>query len=216
MTKSFLVFSALLSTLTASAAEISTQKVDAQDVDYGQMYVIQKRDTVEKPYSVNMGYSYGFSNPYFATHGLNLQGNYNVSDFVFVGLSPSFYAAADNDVPSNLIKELGAQGIDTKLFKPTLAAYAIVGVSPLTGMLNWFGTSSVNFDFSVGLGVGGIKYSNLDNMLLSVKLFAMPQVMLTKSLGVVAGVQTYFDRFTTKGNEWQNRVDVVGGISTRF
>lgn len=214
--KSAFIFSILLTASAAIAAELPNPKIQAQDVDYGEMYVLQKRETVKKPWSASLSYSYGFSNPYFATHGANINLTRNLSDFVFVGISPSFYATSDNDVPRLLTQNLGAQGIDTKLFRPETAAYAIVGISPLTGMLNWFSTKPVNFDFSIGAGVGGIRYSNFDSTFLSIKFFAMPQVMVSNNLGFMAGIQTSYDRFTTRNNEWENRVDVLGGVSTRF
>lgn len=215
--KSVIILLSLCATAACAAEIAESQKVEAQDVDYGEMYVLEKRTTVQNQWGAAINYSYGFSNPYFATHGANLTLSRNFGRYVFAGLAPSFYDTTGNDVPQKLTQELGAQGIETKLFHPKTAEYVIIGVTPLTGMLNWFSSKAVNFNLSLGAGVGGAQYSEIKKTLLSMRFFAMPEVMLTPHFGIQAGVQTSYDRFPVdKGNDWQNRVDVFGGVSTRF
>lgn len=184
------------------------------DVDYGEMYVVQKREPVISPWHAGVGYGYGFSNPYFSVHGAQLQLARSVGEFATIGIEPSYFMTSDKGLASSLEQQLAVQNIRTETFKPKYSVALMTGLVPLSGMLNWFSTKPLNFDLNVGLGFAYSKYAAVSSWLPGVRLKVSPQVMLTSAFGVSAGIESSFDRF--QDGDWQNRVDVVSGVFTRF
>jgi hypothetical protein len=200
--------------LTSAVFAKETAPVLEQDVDYGEMYVLQKRESAEKLWQLGALYSYGFSNPYVAIEGGQLDLSRKLNDFLNVGVSPAFYATAPKKVAGDLTSKLSAQGISTDVYQPEYSNHFFLGVTPLSGMLNWFSARAVDFDLRVTLGAGFAKYKRDSNVLPSLRIGVSPEVMVSKTIGVTAGVQTSFERFP--GADWQNRIDAVAGAMGRF
>ncbi len=186
----------------------------ASDLDYGEMYVVQKHEAPSRPWEASLTYSYGFSNPYIGIHGLGLGVNRQLGDFVIVGFSGSYYANTTSNVSSDIQDKLGGQGISTLVIKPHYSSYANIGLIPLSGILNWFGTKSMNFDLVVGVGGGIAGYHDHAQVLPAIRGFITPKLMLDNVWGLTAGINSTWDRFSSE--DWQNRVETTFGVFARF
>jgi len=205
----------LLATIAkADALPEPTQNVSTQDVDYGDMYVVQKRDISEKQWQGSLAYLYGFSNPYVGIHGTQLSLSHRVTQFLSLGVSPSFYTSTKKSVADEVSNKLGSQNIQVEAYEPYYAGYGVIELTPLSGMLNWFSARAVDFDFVVSLAGGMSRYRQEPRMIPSFRLAASPQVMINQNLGFSTGVQTTFERFSR--SDWQNRFDVLVGVVGRL
>ena len=197
----------------ASAAQAQPQ-TPATDLDYGEMYVVQKHEAPANPWEASLSYTYGFSNPYIGIHGVSLGLNRQVGEFALIGVSGSYFAITNSDVLSDIEKNLGVQGVSALVSKPEYSSYVNFGLIPLSGLLNWFGKKSFNFDLVVGVGGGIAGYHNHTSVLASFRGSLTPKLMINQNFGLTAGLITTWDRFA--GNDWQNRVDTMFGVLVRF
>ena len=101
-----------------------------------------------------------------------------------------------------------------KVFRPSYSAYTTVTLIPLSGMLNWLNASTIDFDLNLQVGLGAIKYTDINSLKPSMKLGVAPLAMITKSFGITASVQSYFDRI--ESNDLQNRFETSAGVVGRF
>lgn len=184
------------------------------DVDYGEMYVIQKQADTQKLWKTNLAYSYGFSDPYNNVHGFQGEISRQLGKFTRLGISPAYYATSSKGVASEISARLGAQGIQTTSFTPNYSGHLTFGVTPLSGLLNWFNTTSVSFDLVAGIGTGVVKYDQESRYSPSIRLFLVPEAMVSNTWGFSAGIQTLFDRMSA--GDWLNRVDMIVGAAARL
>ncbi len=184
------------------------------EVDYGDMYVVQKRPGISKKFELGAGYSYGFSNPYLHVHGAQVSGSYRLSEFFSVGVAPTFQATTSKLLAQALQERLKTQNIVTRVYAPRAGGYLTFGIVPLGGILNWFGTGSVPFDLNIRTGLGLAKYVDVDGMLPSFRAALQPSVMVSNTLGFDFGVQYVLDRLPD--SDWQNRIESTINVLTRF
>lgn len=204
---------AFAATKDSSAERTSTKSV-AQDLDYGEMYVIQKHEAPENPWETALSYSYGFSNPYYGMHSVGLGFNRQIGHFVMAGVSGSYIATNDNGLTNKLEDQLRVQTAGIKVYRPKSNAYINIGVMPLSGLLNFFGTKAMNFDLLMGVGGGFAGYADETRLLPSLKLFITPKIMVDSHFGFGAGLSTSYDRFAS--SDWQNRVEANISFLARF
>ncbi len=198
---------------TASQEKTAPKSV-AQDLDYGEMYVIQKHEAPEHPWETSVSYSYGFSNPYYGLHSFGLGFHRQIGHFVLAGVSGSYIATNDNDLTSKMEEELRVQTTNLKVYRPKNNAYVNIGVMPLSGLLNFFGTKAMNFDLLLGFGGGFAGYVGETRLLPSLKIFVMPKLMIDSHFGFGAGLSSSYDRFSA--SDWQNRVEASLNFLARF
>lgn len=198
----------------STPAPAAAPQESAADIDYGDLYVVQKREIPKQAWQAVLGYSYGFSNPYIGIHGANLQLTRRVWDFIHVGVYGAFYGANDKDLASRLSATLGAQSIETQIYRPFYTAQATIVLVPLTGMLNWISTSAVDFDLPVILGVGASRYRETTAIIPTFRFGIAPQAMLNPHFGFQLGLQTQFEHFG--GGDWQSRFEAFVGVVGRI
>jgi hypothetical protein len=192
----------------------STELNPAPEISYGDVYLIEQREQKSGSWQLGAAYTYGFSNPYIAVHGVQPEGNLRLGEFFMIGVAPTVFTTSDKGLASELQRELGLQNIQSKIFRPLYSAHAQVSVLPLSGMLNWFGTNAVRFDLRAGVGFGGTQFSDSTGVAPSAKLFLLPEVHLSRHFGLNAGLQVVFDRLPQSA--WQNRVDTLVGVVGRL
>ncbi len=219
------LFSALSATTSWSApaqAEPATTEVSANvlqsDINYGELYLVQKKYMPEKLWMTTLQYAYGFSNPYVGIHGMQLNVGRQIGQFVRLSLQPGYYKTTDKDVAYNIAKELSSDRITVNAYKPQYDMFFNVGITPLTGLLSFFNSSTVHFDLVMGLGGGASKYSNSPSLNPAIRLFIMPEIMISDSIGITTGIQSTFERFSNgrATDGFDNRVDIAFGIVGRL
>lgn len=205
-----------LSLLTAlSPAPATPVPVEAaSEIDYGDLYVVQKREIPKQAWQAVLGYSYGFSNPYLGIHGGTLQLTRRVWDFIHLGVYGAYYGATEKDLAARLTTTLGAQGIETQVFRPFYTAQAAIVLVPLSGMLNWISTSAVEFDMPVVLGAGVSRYRETEALIPTFRFGITPQAMLNPHFGFQLGLHTLFEHFG--GGDWQSRFEATVGVVGRL
>lgn len=207
-----LFLSVVAATILQSPLSLAGQ--EPGDIDYGELYVVQKRDEVDARWQGGMAYTYGFSNPYLSIHGAQLSLVRRIGQYVGLGVSPTVFVSSQKDVAMQLSQQLGAQNIQTEVFRPTYSAHAVAQLVPLSGMLNWFSASAVDFDFVFTLGGGLARYRQESKAIPSLRLAATPQFQFSSTLGMSAGVQTSLEKFSS--GDWQNRIETLIGVVGRF
>lgn len=207
--------------LTARAAySASTEIVPTplapglSEVEYGDLYVIQKKEIPKQNWQLVAGYAYGFSNPYLNIHGAQLQLTRRVWDFIHLGIHSAFFGTTEKDLASKLSTQLGAQGINTLVYRPFYSAQGTLVLVPISGMVNLLSLTAVEFDLPIVIGVGATRYREKDSLVPTYRVGIAPQAMFSPYFGVQLGVQTSFEHFG--GGEWQNRFETFLGLVGRI
>jgi hypothetical protein len=184
-----------------------TAVLEASDVDYGAMYVVQKKQAREHKWETSVGYTYGFSNPYRGEHGFTFALDHRIGQYFSLGVSPIYYLNTQKDVARRLTTELSAQRIDTLVYEPKYGGYINGKFAPLAGLLNVMNKGAVNFELMLEAGVGAMWYQQTSGAMPSVRLAITPHVLFSNNLGLSFGVISYFDRFSD--GDVQNRIDTA-------
>jgi len=184
------------------------------DVDYGELYVIQKMPETDKKWEANITYGYGFSNPYLGIHTVQITTSRRLGEYFRIGFSPIAHFATTKAFTKALNDNLLDANINTEIYHPKYSAIMNFDLIPLSGMINFFNSSSLQFDMIVGFGTGFTKYVGYNRMLPTALIRIMPQFMISKTVGTNFGLQSYYDRFP--GGSWQNRLEASIGVITKF
>lgn len=198
-------FSLLLSFAAHAATEAAVPQLEASDVDYGEMYVVQKKEISKHRWEAGIGYSYGFSNPYRGMHGVNISLDRRIGEYFAVGLAPVFYMNTQKDVARVISAELSAQRIDSLVYEPKYGSYLVGKFSPLSGLLNLLNQNVVGFELILDVGAGAMWYKQESGALPSLRVGVSPHIMFNDKFGISFGLSSYFDRFND--GSWQNRLD---------
>lgn len=208
----FILLSLLISTFSNAAD--TPNEMPTSDLDYGEMYVIQKHEAAIKRWETAVSYSFGFSNPYINSHGFNLSFNRQLSEFFLIGVSGSYFVNSNSNLTSELQTNLSSQGVTSFIYKPQSNSYLTFTTIPLSGILNWFGKKSMNFDLPIGIGAGIATYYGYTPITPSLRVFVTPKLMFTETIGATAGISSSWDRFSS--GDWHNRVETIFGALVRF
>lgn len=206
-----------LITLLAPSLTFASSNIEGSgkaDLDYGELYVVQKTETAKKRWETSFGYSYGFSNPFLGIHQFSLGFHRLLGDFFFAGIQGSLFVSTTKSLAEDLRNNLQVQNVATHIYDPTASVYAQFGVIPFQGIVNIFSVKSVVFDISTGMGVGIAQYRFESSVNPTLRFFLAPKMMFTPTLGFTASLATNVDRFSA--GDWQNRVDAGLGILVRF
>ncbi len=204
----------VLSTVAHAEQNGSAAALETSDVDYGELYVVQKKEVSRHRWVTGVGYSYGFSNPYSGQHGVMLSLDRRIGEFFAVGLTPIYYMNTQKDVARVLSAELSSQRIKSMVYTPKYGAYAVGKFAPLSGLLNLLNQSTVNFELMLELGAGTMWYEQETGALPSLRAAIMPHVMFSNRIGLSFGLISYFDRF--RDASWQNRLDTAVNFVAGF
>ncbi len=198
----------------AAATETAVPQTEASDVDYGEMYVVQKKEITKHRWEAAIGYSYGFSNPYRGMHGVNISLDRRIGEYFAVGLAPVFYMNTQKDVARIISAELSAQRVDTLVYEPKYGTYLVAKFSPLSGLLNLLNRNVVGFEMVLDAGAGVMWYKQSTGTNPSLRAGISPHIMFNDKVGLSFGFTSYFDRL--RDGSWQNRLETGVNLIAGF
>lgn len=180
------------------------------------LYMVQK--PFESRGDIQVGYGYGFMNPYENLHHVVLKGNYRLNTNWQVGLQGSYISPIKNDATRALENSLGNVQIRTEFQNPQYSIHGTVGMIPLSGLLNFFGSKVVPFDLVLGLK-GGITEYKRSGTAPSFGPFLEYKTYFFNRLGVYFGIEysaEYLKGVNSEPAVWVSQSHVAGGMTWAF
>jgi hypothetical protein len=180
------------------------------------LYMVQK--PIDNWGDIQLGYGYGFLNPYENLHHFVLKANYRFHPNWQAGIQGSYIKAIKNEATRVLEASLGGVNIKTEFQNPQYSLHATVGMIPLSGLLNFFSTSVVPFDLVVGLKAGITNYER-SGMAPSFGPLIEYKTYFFHSLGLYFGLEYAFEHIPEVNNQpavWVSQSHVGVGLTWAF
>ncbi len=204
----------LVTSILAVSCSPAFANTKNEDVDYGELYVVETRTETPSQWAADLSYAYGFSNPYLHVHGLDLGIQRKITPFFGAGLQGEFFYTTTKRLATFMEANLASENAETKIYRPQTSIFAMGSLIPLSGMLNWFGGKPVDFDLRISLGPGVSKFSDIGSLVPSFRGSINPEVMLTERFGMMVGFDGIYDLLP--GNFLQSRMSASAGVISRF
>ena len=180
------------------------------------LYMIQK--PFESRGDLQLGYGYGFMNPYENLHHVVLKANYRYSPNWQFGLAGSYINAVKNDATKTLEASLGSVQIKTEFQNPEYSLHATFASIPLSGLLNFFSKSVVPFDLVFGAKAGITQYKK-SGIAPSLGPFLEYKTYFFDRLGVYFGIEYTVEHLKGINNEpavWVSQSHIGLGATWAF
>lgn len=194
----------------------NAQESSEEDSLAKSLYMIQK--PYEPTGDVQLGYAYGFLNPYETLHHLVLKTNYRLSTHWQIGLQGSYITSVKNKTTRDLESSLGSVAISTEYQNPEYSLHATVGSIPLSGLLNLFSQKVVPFDLVFGLKVGMTQYKS-SGTAPSLGLVLEYKTYFFKKLGCYFGMEYAVEHLQAVGTNpaaWVSQSGAAAGMTWAF
>ena len=155
-------------------------------LDYGRLFMIERREAPTKAWLAAISYKYEFSNPYLSVHGLSLGIDRQIWQFGTAGIRVSKYFNVQNKLYRTISEKLQKDSIMQSVPEPDSSAYATISLVPLSGHWSFFNHSSLPVELCITFGAGTTYYQTSTwrpALLWELK----PRIMITNLLGLELG-----------------------------
>lgn len=146
-----LLFPLLLMSITNVYANETLNK------EVGELFLLEEAE-INAQNQLSLGYAQVIDNNMISSKSLLVEYNQKKTINYSLGVSTKLNFVENSDDTNKLVKELNAQGIDSKINKPTFSLHGVAGLIPLNGKINYLNNSVFDFDISFKLGVGATFY----------------------------------------------------------
>lgn len=152
-------------------------------VDYGSVYVEEQKQSRPTEWELGLDYGYELSNPYANVNDYSLSATHALGPYFRAGTLISLYSSHDTDLVNAMNHSLRSSGESQKVQHPAYSTYLTLGLTPLSGKLNFFGNQPLAFDFNL-VGGAGLTHYQEGETYGGVLLQLAPQLNVTRYLGV--------------------------------
>lgn len=142
----------------AAKAEDEDAKASGATATYGELLLIEQKQSPLKAWQIEAAGMQEFSNPYLDINGVSASVKKSIGHFVFVGPEYTRYFTQDSDVNKTVAQALKTDTIAQTVHRPQHSIYGVVSVIPIAGHLNLFNTNSLPFELEFSLGYGTVDY----------------------------------------------------------
>ncbi len=193
---------------------LANDTTPTQVADYGDVYLMEERTEDKSKWAARLSYSFELSNPYINVHGVNASVMHRFSKYLQVGGKYIKYFNTRSELTQVIEERLLTNSITQSVFGPSDSAYALFGITPLSGRLNLFSATSMPFELSLYAGAGATRYMN--NLTLdSYTWSAQVDGFFTDHLGLFTSVGQQIESLLSKPSTIA-RFEIQVGMAYKF
>ncbi len=187
--------------------------VQADDADSDLYYASAKAFERNSHFEARLGAGYDFSNPYLNVFSLQAGGYWLAMRNLAIGLEGTTFFSSKRGSTETLQANLGNNGLLLNVNAPQYRFNVAFRATPVTGLVNLFGSKIIKAEMSVIMRGGVIQYQSVA-MGPMVGFGLETQLGITPQFGIFTGIS--FDLEKPGSTAWQGRTGFVLGPSYRF